>query len=145
MPLFKKLIILVAFTVILVFTLNIFYIDIGDKCFITIIPSVELSNGTIVSALQILKKVVPNQYTKVCENVKFINTNVSCGGFDGGCYHTGNNKTIYVSSSQRHLVVSTSVIAHETCHLLQEKQKRPLNEPECYSIGNTVLKTITQK
>lgn len=142
----KKLFITIIILFITAFILLRYfvYVDLSYSCNINIIPSMELSNRNIIRSLITLKNASASDYKKVCDNVQFINSNVACGGFDGGCYKTGARNTIYVSTSQRDLVTTTMILVHETCHLLQEKENRVMTEQECYKKGDDFLKLVTK-
>lgn len=125
-----------------------FYIDIPNKCYIRLKPSIfELSSINIKEGIKILKKVSPEEYTKLCQHVRIINPNYSCGGLGGGCYYLRNleKKEIDISTANGgYLGQTTAVIAHETCHAIQNQEKRELNEQECYKIDDKVFKQIAE-
>ena len=120
-----------------------FYYDPGSGCSITIISSLEFSNLTIKKAIGVLKYGSPEDYKKLCANVSTIDSGTSCGGFGGGCYE-GKARRITVSTSQRSLLWTAAVIAHETCHVIQHKENRTPSEEECYKADDNTLKTLVQ-
>jgi hypothetical protein len=124
------------------------YVDIKNGCYIKIKPSIlEFSTPNIKKAIKILKNATPEEYQKVCANVITINPNLGCGGFNGGCFYTGtyNNPTeIHISTANKsYLGWTAAVIAHENCHLIQNKEKRAMDEGECYGLGDKILKQLT--
>jgi len=123
-----------------------YYLDFKNSCYIKIKPSIlEFSSQNIKQAIKILKFSVPNEYEKFCGHVKTINPNFACGGFGGGCYYGDNieKKEIDISTANSgYLGWTAAIIAHETCHATQAQEKREMNENECYSIGNEVLKKV---
>jgi hypothetical protein len=127
-----------------------FYINISNGCFIFFKPSMlfEFNTGNIKEGIFVLKNAVPDEYKKLCTHVNVINANISCGGWQGGCYRGGpraNKKEIYISASRDQFVGWTAaVVAHETCHAIQFSQKRDMSESECYEIGDKVLKAAVQ-
>ncbi|PIR43092.1 hypothetical protein COV24_04655 [candidate division WWE3 bacterium CG10_big_fil_rev_8_21_14_0_10_32_10] len=138
----KIYIVLVLFLGLLLIYKLFFYVDIQNSCFIKIYPSfLELSNANIKRAIKILKQGSIEDYNDLCTNVTTINPNLGCGGFDGGCYYQNQHHTIYVSTHQRDVLWSVGVIVHETCHVMQAEQNKPLNETECYTADTR----ITQK
>ena len=122
---------------------NFFYLDPINNCYIAIGPSwLEFSNSTIKKTLTILKNASPDNYQNVCQRVNFINPNLSCGGFEGGCFNPKSPRSIDVSTSLRMTAYTADVISHEACHARQFYQNRQMLEPECYGVGSDVLKTI---
>lgn len=122
----------------------LFYLDISNRCFIRIKTSFEFSNSTIKKALKVLRYASPEDYQTVCQNVDTINTNVSCGGFGGGCFQHGEEKNIYVSTYRRSLDFTVGVIVHETYHVIQYKEGRPSSETECNIAMNKTLKKVVE-
>ncbi len=125
-----------------------FYIDIPNKCFIKIKPSVlELSTINVKEGIKILKRVTPEEYEKLCKHVKAISPNFSCGGLGGGCYQYRNleNKEIDISVTRDTFLGQTAaVIAHETCHAIQHQEGRSLNEQECYEVDDQVFRAVVK-
>jgi len=123
-----------------------YYLDIKNHCYVIIKPSfLELSSQNIKQAIKVLKYAAPEEYKNFCGHVKAINPNFACGGFGGGCYYGANvaGKEIDVSTANNgYLGWTAAVVAHETCHAIQAQEKRDLNEPECYALGNEVLKKV---
>jgi len=122
------------------------YFDFSNSCYITIKPSfTELSNSNIKQAIKVLKLTSPDEYDKLCSNVKTINPNIACGGFGGGCFYHSYEKEISVSTSNNsYLGWTAAIIVHETCHVVQNKEGRAMSELECNTLGNNVLGKIVQ-
>ena len=104
----------------------------------------EFSNSNIKKAILVLKNASPEDYQNLCRYVDTIDPNLSCGGFEGGCYYGIRSKTIDVSTSRTSLSWTAAVIGHETCHAMQAKEGRPLDETECYKVDSRILKTIVE-
>jgi len=115
-----------------------FYIDIGNSCFVKIIPSItlEFSNSNIKRSIKILKYGSPADYQDFCRLVDTIDANIDCGGFEGGCYRGG--KRIAVSTAQGTVSWTVAIIVHETCHAMG------FGETECYAAGDRILGTIVE-
>lgn len=112
------------------------YIDIPNRCFITLRPAlIEMSNTTIKKGIRYLKSDYPQEYKNFCKNVKTVNPNISCGGFGGGCYseYKLNSGVIDISTPYGNWKAAAKVIIHETCHAMQFKEGRPFDETECYA------------
>lgn len=142
---FIKIIVFLLLVVFVIYKL-FFYLDIKNNCYIRINPSLlEFSNLTVKRAIKTLKYASPDDYRNLCDYVKVINPNVSCGGFGGGCYNwRWNQKSIDISTSQRKLVYTIAVIVHETCHVIQHEESRPFNEDECNQTMDGVIKRIIE-
>lgn len=139
-----KIVILLIFFVFVIFK-YFFYIDIMRGCYLRITPSIlEFSNLTIKRAVKILKYASPEDYKNLCNNVRKINPNPSCGGFGGGCFHEVRPDTIDISTSKRELIWTVGLIGHETCHVVQNKENRPFSEGECNKVGDKILKNIVE-
>jgi hypothetical protein len=129
-----------------------FYINVFNGCYIKIIPSAffEFNNGNIKEAIKVLKNADFEEYKTVCRNVKTIDGNPACGGFNGGCYYisslnTSEKRRISVSTANSaYLAWTAAVIVHETCHAVQAKEGRGLDENECYTKGGEVLESLTR-
>lgn len=124
-----------------------FYYDPTNGCLIKLKPSIiELSSANIKVGIKILKIAVPEEYDKLCAHVDLINPNFSCGGTGGGCYIPGKTPTREIDISTTNdgfLGWTAAVIAHETCHAIQDEEDRQFSEDECNEIGNYVLeKTV---
>jgi len=121
-----------------------FYIDVDNSCFVKIIPSItmEFSNSNIKRSIKILKHGSPTDYQDFCRLVDTIDANIDCGGWEGGCFRSG--KKIAVSTSQRTVAWTAGIIVHETCHAIQASEGRGLDENECYSADDRLLRTIVQ-
>ncbi|MDP3900627.1 MAG: hypothetical protein Q8Q23_06145 [bacterium] len=125
-----------------------YYVDRDSNCFIKIKPSyLEFSASNIKEGIKILKYAVPEEYEKLCIYVDTINPNISCGGFQGGCYsfYNDNVKEIDISTANHDFLSSTaSVIAHETCHAIQFQTygREGIDEKECYAVGNKVMTAV---
>lgn len=148
--LMKRLLLVLA--VILLMTILIYryllYIDFQNRCYILIKPSLlEFSSRNIQEGIRVLKYAVPIEYQKLCQYVDTINPNISCGGFEGGCYsaYEAHPGEIDVGTAhEQFLGWTAAVIAHETCHSQQFQEGRPFDEKECYEIDNYVLKTVVE-
>lgn len=122
-----------------------FYVDLPSGCNVTIAPAfTEFSNTAIKRAIVVLREAMPDEYRKFCANVSHIDPNFACGGFEGGCYRSTQKRTIVVSTSQRSLAWTAAVLAHETCHAIQDQEGRGFDENECYAAGDRVLQTVVQ-
>jgi len=123
-----------------------FYIDFSNSCYIKIKPSfTELSNSNIKEAIKILKLTSPDEYDKLCSNVKIINPNLSCGGFGGGCFYKSSGREIDISTAHSGFLAQTAaIIIHETCHAIQYQEGRNLSEQECYEADDVILKRIVE-
>lgn len=121
-----------------------FYFDKENNCRISIMPSLEFSNSNIIRAIKIIKNASAADYKNLCSNVNTINTSISCGGWQGGCYNNGESGKISVSTSGRSITQTVVVIVHETCHAMQDNEKRAFSEDECYKEGNRILKSIVE-
>ncbi len=111
------------------------YIDLPNRCFITIRPSfTEMSNTTMKKGIRYLKNNFSEQYDDFCKNVESIDPNISCGGFGGGCYslYKINPGVIDISTPFGDYKYAAKVIIHETCHVIQFKESRTFDETECY-------------
>jgi hypothetical protein len=141
----KWFIILIVFAALLYFTQDFYYIDFSKGCYIFISPSLnfEFSNAGVKRALTIIRKISPDNYEKVCQRVSIINTNISCGGWEGGCFQPNETRTIYVSAPARNVTWVAEVIAHETCHTIQQLEHRIFDEQECHKVGLKVMQEAT--
>jgi hypothetical protein len=127
------------------------YWDASGGCNIHITPAYfEFTNVDMKRALQTLKIASPEDYDTVCENVGTIEPMIGCGGFGGGCFYQSGKKS---SSGKRQITVSTAkndieyamaVIVHETCHAIQEKEDRSLDEGECHEADDRLLRKIVK-
>jgi len=124
------------------------YWDPREGCFIQIKPAfLEFTNLDMKRALKALKYGSPEDYRTVCRNVETINPVIGCGGFGGGCYYQGRSKTsasreIHVSTAKDDLVTAMAVMVHETCHAIQAKEGRSLDEQECYLADDKTLRQV---
>lgn len=122
-----------------------FHIDLSNDCFVRINPSwFEFSNSSVKQAISILKHASAQDYDLFCANVSVIDPNLSCGGFDGGCFYDDRPDTIDISTSQRSLAWTASIIVHETCHVIQNKEKRIMSEDECDAMMVETLARIVE-
>lgn len=123
------------------------YVDLENKCFIKIIPSLaEWNNLNIKRAIKILKYGSPSDYKDFCNHIDTIDGSIGCGGFEGGCFYPNRPKTITVSSAQEETTIAftVGVIDHETCHAMQYDQGRPGDENECYKEDDRLMRNIVQ-
>jgi hypothetical protein len=128
----------IALTVVLSlwFLVYVFlYIDIKNRCFIFTIPTYLPSNIKTKRVIKFIKKASPQDYENLCTNIRTIDKNISCGGFDGGCYQERKPDKIYLGNDQANLALSAAIVIHEVCHRLQAKENRPFSELECYTKG----------
>jgi hypothetical protein len=118
------------------------YIDIKNGCFIGIIPSLLPGNLSVKKMVKVIKLTSPDNYELLCSDVRIINKNVSCGGFDGGCYESRKPKSIYIGNDQNNLGLGAAILIHELCHREQLKHNRPFIEEECYKKGWEFMQNI---
>lgn len=120
------------------------YVDIPNRCFVKIIPSIafEFSNGNIKRAIKILRYGSPSDYQDFCKHVDTIDANIDCGGWEGGCFRHG--KKIAISTSRNTVAWTAAIIVHETCHAMQNAQRRDSDETECYAADGRILESIIQ-
>jgi hypothetical protein len=146
MSLLKKILISAIFTIVIVFIIyNYFiYVDVENSCFITIIPSTELSNINIKRSLSALKLTAYDEYRNICKHISTISANVGCGGFEGGCFYSDQPKTAYVSTDMNNLAWTMGVLVHEACHAQQYKEKRSISEMECHQRDDVLLNDIVE-
>jgi hypothetical protein len=123
------------------------YWDLSDGCYIRIKPAFfEFTNLDMKRALVALKIASPEDYRLVCDNVGSIEPMIGCGGFGGGCFYNSSDKSlsnarqITVSTAKNDLQTAMLVIVHETCHAIQEKEGRSLDEDECYRLDDKLLR-----
>lgn len=140
---FKKLLKISFVLIILgwIFFRYFAYWDIQNKCYITIYPSwMQFNNRTIIQGIDYLKEKHPNYYQEFCARVDNIDPNpmLGCGGIGGGCFWGATDKTIYIGTYPKQVLMSAAIIAHETCHQKQFDEKRSINEEECYKISNEI-------
>ncbi len=142
----KKLLYFLIFAILVagVYTRYFFYFDVPQNCYISISPSfLEFSNRSVINAINVLKQASYNDYEDLCTNVTKINPNISCGGFEGGCFYNRRPKTIDISTSERSLAWTASVIVHETCHVMQFQESRAMSENECdQKMVNTLVNIV---
>lgn len=119
------------------------YFDPANSCLIRIIPSFGPSNTNTKEALRLIKYASPADYALVCENVSQIDKNPSCGGFDGGCFKENQPNKIYIGNDQGNLALTSAIIVHETCHVLQNRDSKPFIEGECYAADARFLREVT--
>ena len=119
------------------------YIDYKNKCFIKVVPSALMpGNLKTPQALKFLKETSTSDYLTVCKNVKTINKNPSCGGFDGGCYNQRSLNTIYLGNDQGNIAIAAALIVHETCHVTQGLEKKSFDEQECQETAKKYLNPV---
>jgi hypothetical protein len=111
---------------------NFVYTDEQYYCSIKVLPSFQPSNWDFRKVFTLLKQTAPEEYKYMCANVSTISKDMSCGGFDGGCYYTEQRRTLYIGNDQDNIAVTVAVIIHELCHARQNNEGRPLIESECY-------------
>jgi hypothetical protein len=143
----KTLIILLAIIGIIVFSYFYLcrYYDTENGCNIKIRFSfLEFSNLSIKKALKVLKYGAPEEYSQVCKNITAIGTDISCGGFGGGCFELKPGQITISTAGNGFLGWTTAVIVHEACHNMQQKEGRNLSEEECYEKDSEVLQKIVE-
>ncbi len=125
------------------------YIDSGASCRIFIAPSIlEFNNATVKQGLHLLKYGDPENYAFVCQRVHYINPNFACGGTVwGGCFRPPSNgesgKRIDISTSNKDVLWTSSIIVHESCHVSQFEESRSYDEQECYARGFASMHLIS--
>lgn len=140
---------ILGFIIIILIYRYFFYIDIRNKCFITIksLAIVEPNSQKIKKAITVLRHDFPDVYSDLCSNVNTIETYY----FDshGGLYFRDPSKVaqkkkriIYINPSSE-FNWQVSIIAHEVCHAVREKEGKPAEEKECYAAGAKVYEKIT--
>lgn len=136
---------LTVMLIILYFTHNLFYIDVTKGCYLAIVPSLhlEFTNAGIKRALTIIKNISPDNYKNICQRVNIIDTNISCGGMEGGCFDSAHPRTIYVTAPAREITWVAEVLVHEACHARQKYEGRPGEERECHEMGLKVMQEAT--
>ena len=137
----KKIIKISITTIFLVFVLfKVFvYMDLSSGCFIFTIPTYLPTN---VSTKKHIKFASPDDYNTLCSDIRVINKNISCGGFDGGCYEKRKPNTIFLGNDQDNLGLSSAIVIHELCHRQQAKDSKSFSELECYKRGGEFLEDI---
>lgn len=144
-PWFVFLLFLVGGFVYFYFHFFVYY-DASNNCRISIkLSMLEWSNLNIKKALGVLKYGSPEDYKLVCKNIKKINPNISCGGWQGGCFHPNSGDKAEIDVSTAHgdfLAWTAGVIVHETCHYVQYKEGRDLDETECYAKGDGLVNKL---
>jgi hypothetical protein len=115
------------------------YTDSASNCSITVIPSFQPSNWDHTKVFNMLKQTAPDEYQFMCANVTSVSKDMSCGGFDGGCFYTEHSKRIYIGNDQDNIAITNAVIIHELCHVRQYKEGREMEETECYKKGSDYL------
>ena len=138
----KKILILLI--VLPLIALNFIYADIDNNCYIVLVPFFMPSNFNTKEALKIIKNTSPEDYSLICENVKFINKNPGCGGFEGGCFYGVKPNAIYLGNDQVNIATAAAIIIHETCHVMQYKEGRTMSEEECHTIDSEYSQKITK-
>ncbi len=122
-----------------------YYFDLSqpNKCIVKIFPSFMPSNFNTREVLRFVKKNDPENYGLLCNNVTKINKNPKCGGiFHGGCVYNNEPTVIHLNNDLKNVATVGSVIVHEICHVLQIKENRQIEEPECYAVGEQFLQKV---
>ena len=119
------------------------YFDFSNSCLIGFIPTFGPSNVNTKTAIKLIKHSSPSDYNLVCKYVNVIDKNPSCGGFDGGCFHSDSPKKIYIGNDQDTLPFTAAIIIHETCHAIQNAEGRSITEDECYKKHHEFMENIT--
>lgn len=131
-----------VFIVLCIFLYFFTYIDVKNSCYILIIPTYLPSNISTKKVIKLIKNASPDDYCTLCSYINVINKNISCGGFDGGCYEQINPRTIFLGNDQNSLALSAAIVIHELCHREQARQGRQFSELECYKKGSEFLENI---
>lgn len=141
----KITMIFVLISVVFYFTQDLFYFDVFKGCYIFLVPSMhlEFSGSGVKKALEIIKISSPDNYKNICERVNIIDTNIACGGMEGGCFDPRNKRTISVTAPSRNITWVAEVIAHEACHAKQAYEGKPGDEGECHIVGLKVMQELT--
>ncbi|MDP2684991.1 MAG: hypothetical protein Q8P20_08220 [bacterium] len=146
MKIFIKIFLIILVLALFSYKYFIYY-DNETGCFIKLKTAIfEPNTVNVKNAIKTLKYAVPDEYEKLCLNVDTIDPNLSCGGFQGGCYnsHNGNRLIQIGTANDDFLGWTAAIIAHETCHAIQFQTNgiEGLEESECYAIGDQVMKTL---
>jgi len=99
----------------------------------------EFNNANVIQALKALKYASKDGYREVCNNVDEMFLNMSCGGFQGGCYYNRPNEIHVSTAHDQFLGWTAAIIVHEACHSKQRNEGRPLSEDECYQRTHETL------
>jgi hypothetical protein len=118
------------------------YLDIDRACILRVSPSITPSNLNTKRVLRSLKYGSPKDYRVLCDNVKVINKRASCGGTYGGCFNPRTPHTIFIGADQGNIAYAASILVHEVCHLIQNKENRLMSEKECYAKGAEYLDSV---
>jgi hypothetical protein len=126
------------------FISNFLYVDLKEECLIFVKPYITPSNWNAREIIQVVKNNDRESYNLMCENINFLSKDIplGCPYIDGGCYKPDTRNTIYVGNDMDNLALTSAILVHEICHLEQNLEKRPLDEPECYSKDSEFLKQI---
>jgi hypothetical protein len=132
----KKLFSLLALLFVIAYMLQAFYyVDLDNKCYIRVVPTILPSNWSAKEIIGILKATSPENYEYLCKNITSFDKNQSCGGADGGCFYSASKKKIYIGNDQNNVVLTAAIIVHELCHARQAAEGRRMDESECYREG----------
>lgn len=118
------------------------YTDEQYNCVIKVWPTFQPSNWDFRKVFTMLKQTAPEEYKYMCANVSTISKDLACGGFDGGCYYTQQQRTLYIGNDQDNIAITVAVIIHELCHARQNNEDRPLAEHECYQKASAYLDNL---
>jgi hypothetical protein len=147
---FKKFAILVkalVFALLLMWGASYFYyIDFAQSCVIRLRPGLmsltEFNHGNIRRGIRVLKHARPEIYKTLCTNIDVIESNFSCGGWQGGC-HYGKVGEITLSTTRNEFIGWTAaIIGHELCHDIQLREGRSFDESECYQFDSDILQSV---
>lgn len=117
------------------------YWDFSSNCKIWVMPSwMQLNNHTVIEAINYLKDNYPQNYQDLCSRITKIDPNpvLDCGGIGGGCFLGLTNRTIYIGTFPKQVVITAAAIAREACHQKQYDEKRQVSEKECSKISDTI-------
>jgi hypothetical protein len=123
-----------------------YYVDLAESCVIRLRPGLmsltEFNHGNIKRGIKVLKHARPDVYQTLCENIDTIESDFSCGGWQGGC-HYGVQGEITLSNTRNEFIGWTAaIIGHELCHDIQLREGRPFNEGECYLFNHEILQSV---
>ena len=110
--------------------------------------SISYNKIKIKDAVGMIRVTSPEDYKKLCQRVKIIDTGTFCPPEENiaGCYRPQEKHKIYAKSEYSTAYTST-IIIHELCHALQDSEGRLTAasnpEPECYSKDGAFFSSIS--
>jgi hypothetical protein len=123
-----------------------YYIDFARSCTIRLRPGLmsltEFNHGNIKRGIRLLKHAEPDIYKTLCDNIDVIESDFSCGGWQGGC-HYGIVGEITLSTTRDEFIGWTAaIIGHELCHDSQLRAGNAMDEGECYQYDHDILRSV---